>query len=224
MKRVLLFALSLVFSLNFIFSVAGTAPECRVFSRGQPGRGRIAVTFDDGPDAHLTPEILDILDKYGVRATFFVVGKNADMYPLLIDREIAAGHEIGNHTYTHKYLGTAGKKQTEKEISACDSMLFEHNEYCTRLFRPPGGIMNDDISEICASMGYSVVLWSVDTRDWSGRSAAEIEKEILNNVSDGAVILMHDGVRGHTAEALRTIIPELKRRGYEFVTVSELIK
>ncbi len=103
-------------------------------------------------------------------------------------------------------------------------MLFEHGEYCTRVFRPPGGIMNDDILRVCRTLGYSVVLWSVDTRDWSGRSAAEIESEILGHVTDGAVILMHDGVRGQTAEALRAVIPELRRRGYEFVTVSELIK
>lgn len=84
--------------------------------------------------------------------------------------------------------------------------------------------MNRDISRVCAAYGYSVMLWSVDTRDWSGRDADAICREIYRNVSDGAIILMHDGVRGHTAEALRTVIPELKKRGYEFVTASELIK
>ena len=226
MKRFFAFAASAVIALSFVvFPFAANAErECRVFSHGQPGSGRIALTFDDGPNPHLTPEILDILGENNIKGTFFVVGKNAEAYPALIDREIAAGHEIGNHTYSHKYLGKAGTQLTEDEITACDSRLFEHGEYCTRVFRPPGGIMNDDILRVCRTLGYSVVLWSVDTRYWSGRSAAEIESEILGHVTDGAVILMHDGVRGHTAEALRAVIPELRRRGYEFVTVSELIK
>lgn len=201
-----------------------SSPECRVFSRGVPGHGRVALTFDDGPDPKLTAEILDILSENGVRATFFVVGSNAREHPELIDREINEGHEIGNHTYNHKYLGRVDAKRTEEEIASCDSLIFEHNEYTTRLFRPPGGIMNRDISRVCAAYGYSVMLWSVDTRDWSGRDADAICREIYRNVSDGAIILMHDGVRGHTAEALRTVIPELKKEAYEFVTASELIK
>lgn len=224
MKRASALALGIALASLFVLCPFAADTECRVFSHGKPGCGRIAITFDDGPDPHLTPAILDILDEYSVKATFFVVGKNAKAYPDLIDREIAAGHEIGNHTYSHKYLGGAGCELTKSEISACDSMIFEHDEYCTKLFRPPGGIMNDDIPGICTSMGYSVVLWSVDTRDWSGRSAPEIINEIMKHVTDGAVILMHDGVRGHTAEALIRVIPELKRSGYEFVTVSELIK
>lgn len=197
--------------------------ECRVFSHGDGGSGRIALTFDDGPDPTLTPKILDILKRYNARATFFVIGQNAERYPDIIDLELSWGHEIGNHTYTHKYLGHAEDMVTEAEIYECDSRIFEHNEYAPRLFRPPGGIMNDRIKSVCAAMGYNVVLWSIDTRDWSGVSADDISAEILENIRDGAVVLMHDGVRGHTAEALEDILPQLKAMGYECVTVSELI-
>ncbi len=201
-----------------------TEPECRVFSHGEPGKCRVALTFDDGPDPKLTTRILDILKENGVRATFFVVGKNAERYPALIDRIIAEGHEIGNHTYSHKYLGKAGARLTEKEISECDARIFEHSEYCTKFFRPPGGIMNAEISNVCSAYGYDVLLWSIDTMDWSGRSADGICREIFNNISDGSVILMHDGVRGHTAEALESVIPGLRAKGYEFVTASELLE
>lgn len=199
------------------------AGECRVFSQGQAGNGYVSLTFDDGPDPVLTPQILDILADNDIRATFFVVGKNAEQYPALIDRIISEGHEIGNHTYSHAYLGSAGKTITHSEISACDDKIFEHSEYCVRLFRPPGGIMSREISNVCREYGYDVVLWSIDTRDWTGRSAAEIVNEVYNNIRDGAIILMHDGVRGHTAEALEEIIPELRSRGYEFVIASKLI-
>lgn len=197
--------------------------ECRVFSHGDGGSARIALTFDDGPDPELTPRVLDILEKNNVKATFFVIGQNAERFPDIIDRELAAGHEIGNHTYSHKYLGHAEDMVTEAEIYECDTRLFEHNEYTPRLFRPPGGIMNERIGSVCNAMGYSVILWSIDTRDWSGVSADGISAEIFKNLRDGAVILMHDGVRGHTAEALEYLLPKLTAMGYECVTVSELI-
>lgn len=196
---------------------------CRVFSHGDDGSSRIALTFDDGPDPELTPRILDILEQNNVRATFFVIGQNAERSPNIIDRELSAGHEIGNHTYTHKYLGHTEDMVTEAEIYECDTKLFEHNEYTPRLFRPPGGIMNERIGSVCNAMGYSIILWSIDTRDWSGVSADDISAEILKNLRDGAVILMHDGVRGHTAEALEYLLPKLTSMGYECVTVSELI-
>ncbi len=203
--------------------IEASDPACHVFSCGQPGSGKVSLTFDDGPDPELTPHILDILKENGVKATFFIVGKNAEKHPELIDRLIGEGHEVGNHTYNHKYLGHSGPKQTEAEISECDSRIFEHSEYCSRLFRPPGGIMNDNISKVCSAYGYNVLLWSIDTRDWSGRSTQGICQEVFDNIADGSVILMHDGVRGHTAEALEVIIPKLRSMGYEFVTASEML-
>lgn len=117
------------------------------------------------------------------------------------------------------------KDEVCKAIDGCDDAIYHHDEYSTRLLRPPGGNYDTTVLQFCALRDYTVVLWSIDTRDWAGTSAAEMEKNVLENVKDGDIILMHDYVsrRAHTEEALRNILPKLKERGYRFVTVSELI-
>jgi len=104
-------------------------------------------------------------------------------------------------------------------------VIYNHSEYSTNIFRPPGGLYDDTLIDICAERGYSVVLWSIDTRDWAGTSTADICSEIYKYVQNGSIILMHDYVccESHTAEALREVIPKLKELGYCFVTISELI-
>ena len=185
----------------------------------------VALTFDDGPHPKKTPEILEILDKYDVHATFFAVGENAEAHPEIVKAEIDAGHEIGNHTYTHVFLKNADCEKVKREICAFDDYMLEEFEYKPKLLRPPGGLYNDSVCTFAESMGYSVILWSVDTRDWAHTSAGAIADTILDNVSGGDIILCHDFIGGeaHTAQALRTVIPQLKNMGYEFVTVSELM-
>lgn len=199
--------------------------NCPVYTIGETDEHMIALTFDDGPHPEMTPEILDVLKSNNVHATFFIVGENARENEELIERMIVDGHEIGNHTFGHKYLFGEGRANMEREIDLCDDEIFNHSEYNAILFRPPGGLYDATLTAVCAERGYSMVLWSIDTRDWAGTSAYDIEKEILNNVGDGAIILMHDYVccESHTAEALRNVIPKLKELGYRFVTVSELI-
>jgi hypothetical protein len=143
----------------------------------------------------------------------------------IVERIFRDGHEIGNHTLTHKYLHGEGRSAVEREIDLCDDVIFNHSEYNSIVFRPPGGLYDADLTAVCRERGYSVILWSIDTRDWAGTSAKDICNEIYNNIEDGAIILMHDYVCGesHTAEALRIVIPKLKELGYQFVTVSELI-
>lgn len=200
--------------------------NCPVYTMGETDEHMIALTFDDGPHPELTPEILDVLKANNINATFFIVGENARVNHDLIERIISDGHEIGNHTFGHKYLFGEGRVDMEREIDLCDDEIFNHSEYNSILFRPPGGLYDATLKAVCAERGYSMVLWSIDTKDWAGTSAYDIEKEILNNVGDGAIILMHDYVCGesHTAEALRNVIPKLKELGYRFVTVSELIE
>lgn len=199
--------------------------SCPVYSNGTPDGHLIALTFDDGPHSVKTPEILDILDENNIRATFFVVGENAAKNEEIVERIFRDGHEIGNHTLTHKYLHGEGRSAVEREIDLCDDVIFNHSEYNSIVFRPPGGLYDADLTAVCRERGYSVILWSIDTRDWAGTSAKDICNEIYNNIEDGAIILMHDYVCGesHTAEALRIVIPKLKELGYQFVTVSELI-
>ncbi len=214
---------ALIFACLMLISF--TERGCHVYTSGCTDEHLIALTFDDGPHPKHTPEILDILKYYDISATFFIVGENANKHEEIIERIINEGHEIGNHTFGHKYLGGKPRALVEREIDLCDDVIFNHAEYNTILFRPPGGIYDATLTSVCAERGYSVVLWSIDTRDWAGTSAKEIEDEVLKYVDDGSIILMHDYISGeaHTAEALKYLIPELKKLGYRFVTVSELI-
>ncbi len=186
---------------------------------------RIALTFDDGPDERYTPEILDILREYGVKATFFVVGSNCRMCPEIIKRELDEKHEIGNHTYSHPRLKTLSSKQLISEIIETENIIYEISEYSPKLFRPPEGVYTKQISNVVDRLEYLPVTWSVDTLDWKGTSAEKITEAVLSSPFSGMIILCHDynSFTSHTAEALRMFIPELQRQGYEFVTVSELL-
>lgn len=202
-----------------------TVDHCQVYTMGNTEEHKIALTFDDGPHGEKTPLILDVLRDNNVKATFFIVGENVSGNEGIVERIISEGHEIGNHTFRHKYLFKVDRRVMELEIDLCDDEIFNYSEYSATLFRPPGGIYNDVLSSVCNERGYDMVLWSIDTRDWAGTSAEDIEKEIMSNVEDGSIILMHDYVCGesYTAEALKSVIPKLKELGYSFVTVSELI-
>ena len=190
------------------------------------GDKRIALTFDDGPHPVYTPEILGILSEYGVKATFFVVGTNAELYPDIIIDEISCGHEIGNHTYSHEYLCDLTATEIKEQLERNEKTISDICDYKFKLLRPPGGIICDSLKSISESLSYKVVLWSVDTRDWTVPEPERIINNVKNNVKGGDVILMHDyvcGERSSTAVALRSVIPYLLDEGYEFVTVSELI-
>lgn len=186
---------------------------------------KIALTFDDGPHPRVTPKILKILEKYGVKATFFVVGENVEYYPEVIESVVAAGHEIGNHTYSHPHISRLDEKTLAQEISKCDKAITDAVGVHSKLFRPPEGVIDNAVKVISSTNDYSVILWRVDTRDWAGTSADEIEKNVTKNVRSGDIILMHDYISKncHTVEAVERIIPVLLKRGYKFVTVSELI-
>lgn len=196
--------------------------ESRVSDKGK----MIALTFDDGPHKKYTEEILDILNEYSIKATFFVVGVCAEKYPEIIAREIAEGHEIGNHTYSHLHLKNANISEIAGEIDKTEQLLIQNNGYSTTLFRPPEGVCNDKVRSVAKDMNYSLVLWTVDTKDWVPSSCESIVNSVLGSVDGGEIILMHDYVVGksNTPDALRIIIPKLLEEGYTFVTVSELLK
>lgn len=212
--------------LVFIFCHGVSGTEENIVIKSCSAKGKlIALTFDDGPHPKRTAEILDILNEYGIKATFFVIGENVELYPELIEREISEGHEIGNHTENHKSLLKADKVELEKEIATFSGTLEEKFGYKTKLIRPPGGQYNENLPPYAAENGYKVILWSVDTRDWAHTPVADIKANVLKNTRDGAIILFHDYVAGKspTPAALREVIPALLSEGYEFVTVSELI-
>ena len=206
-------------------NATGQSGSTPIVYQGQSNEPQIALTFDDGPHPMYTAQILDILAQYDIRATFFVIGENVDLYPEMLQRTVSEGHEIGNHTQTHP-LKSLSREQMERELSDCETTIGEWIDCRPRLFRPPGGILSGTVTALAEDHRYRVILWSVDTRDWAHTPVAQITKTVLDEVGAGDIILMHDGIKSNspTPEALRILIPELLARGYRFVTVSELLE
>lgn len=193
-------------------------PEVRVIPAGP----WIALTFDDGPHAGKTEELLTLLKDEGVPATFFVVGKMVDRYPQLTQEIVRQGHELANHTYTHPRLTGIDDRLILEELGQTRKSIQAITGKETPFYRPPGGIYNRR-TLLCASQaGYRMVLWSVLTRDVAGVSQETIYKRIVTGATDGGVVLMHSGVPA-TVKALPGAIRELRRQGYQFVTVSEMM-
>ena len=186
---------------------------------------KIAITFDDGPHPHLTRRILDILEKYDVKATFFMIGVNIVNYPDAAKAVIQAGHEVGNHTYTHRHLERMSVDEIEEELDLCEDALEELFEYRPHLFRPPEGAINAYVEHCSREGDYKLILWSLDTRDWEQKDANQIAECVLENISPGDIILMHDyiGKKSGTPDALEILLPKLLERGFEPVTVSQLL-
>jgi peptidoglycan/xylan/chitin deacetylase (PgdA/CDA1 family) len=197
-----------------------------VIRSGNPNSMKIALTFDDGPHPYKTDAVLDILARYGIRATFFVVGENVSYYPEPLKRAVALGHEIGNHTYHHTLLSKSCEQSTAEEIEKTEEIIFRTAGYRTKLFRPPEGAYSECSLNVVKSKDYRVILWTVDSRDWENTSAETMVTNALNNVKGGSILLFHDymGKRSNTLEAIEILIPKLLSRGYKFVTVSELLE
>lgn len=185
---------------------------------------KIALTFDDGPSAQYTEKILDILKKYDVKATFFLIGESAEKYPELVEREISEGHELGNHTWTHPHMNGCDSKRLCGELQKTEDFLKDKFGYTPKLFRPPEGFCCKTVQKCADKFGYNIVLWDIDTTDWAHNSVNNIVRGALGAKS-GDIILCHDFVTkpSPTPDALEKFIPELKNRGFTFVTVSELL-
>ena len=183
-----------------------------------PSKPMIAITFDDGPKAATTPVVLDVLEMYGARATFFVQGVNAQNNPGILRRMDSLGCQIASHTYNHPDLTTLSDENVSYQVSTTDRIIKNILGYSPTVLRPPYGSHNQRVRNIA---GKPFVLWSVDTLDWKYRSASYVSDYVLRHASDGAVILLHD-IHASTVQAAKTFIPELIRRGYQLVTIDEL--
>ena len=180
----------------------------------------IALTFDDGPKKETTPKILDTLEKYGAHATFFVVGKKAKSCPEILKRQIANGHEIANHTYSHPMLTKLSPKNIEAEVFKTDKIVENIVNRKPQLLRAPYGSVNNKVKEI---VNKPLIYWSIDTKDWQTKNAQKTVDTVLKKATDGDIVLMHDIVAS-TPKAAEKIVVELTNRGFLLVTVSEMFE
>ena len=184
----------------------------------------IALTFDDGPWPTTTTQILDILKKNNIKATFFWVGRYLQTYPELGKQVAAAGHAIGNHTWNHQYI-KYNEDGAAREIDRTSSLIEELTGIKTSMFRPPGGILNNGLAAYAQKKKYTVVMWSADSLDWRAATQSLMDN-VMRQANSGGIVLMHDGGgnRSRTVQALPDIIAKLRKEGYKFVTVPELLQ
>lgn len=180
-------------------------------------RPLVALTFDDGPSKY-TNEILDILKDNGICATFFVLGNKVPYGQETLLKMLENGNEIGNHTYNHKWLAHLDEIEIKNQISKTQEVIFEYTRYLPKVFRPSYG---DIPKEMRKEINLEVTLWNVDTLDWKLKNKKQIIKRATRNTKDGDIILMHDTYK-RTKDALPEIINTLKKKGFQFVTISEL--
>jgi len=185
-------------------------------------RRRVALTFDDGPDPARTPAVLAALAELGVKATFFVVGAKVEAHPELVARIAREGHELGNHTHTHRYLPLARSRSVVDELRRTDAAIARITGCTPTLARPPYGGRSPRNVRAFARAGKRVVLWDVNSFDWKGAPAEVVAERVMARVRPGSIVLLHDTAE-HTADSVRRIVPALRAREHAIGTVSETL-
>lgn len=192
-------------------------------TKGRPDQNYIAITFDDGPHATLTPRLLDMLRARNIKATFYLVGQNAQLYPNIVRRTVAEGHEVGNHSWSHKLLTKLSDDQLREDMTKTQNAIAAAAGVRPRTMRPPyGALTQHQRSLVYQEFGYPTILWSVDPLDWKRPGTGAVQARILAGTGNGAIILAHD-IHAGTVDAMPATIDALLRRGYKFVTVSQLL-
>ncbi len=204
---------------------AFTAPLSSPLFHGNPHLPEVALTFDDGPQPSSTPQILAILQRFGVRATFFCIGQQILAYPAIVRQESADGNLVENHTWSHPNLIYLPIPALSRQLSLTANAISQVTSISPTFFRPPYGEINSSILAQAKNQNLSVVLWDVDPRDWSLPGSQAIITRVLSAAHNGAIILLHDGGgnRVQTIAALPTIITALRVRGLRFVTIQQLV-
>lgn len=196
----------------------------QVYKQGDiidPNKPMVALTYDDGPSKVHTNRILDAMEKHNTVATFFDLGKLIDAYPEIVQRQVALGCELGNHTYYHDNYANLSSAAIKADIAKANNAYMNAVGFTPTLFRPPYGSTN---SNVRSSTGLAEILWSIDTRDWQTRDSSKILNTIYSAGDlDGQVILMH-GIYESTAKATEILIPYLLEKGYQLVNVTDLIE
>ncbi len=201
------------------FSTSGGISFTRVLVSGN----YIAMTFDDGPHPQNTPRVLDMLRARNIKATFYVIGQSVNLYPSIVRRTVAEGHEIGNHSHTHRLLSKLGDSELRQEMTRCRDAVARAAGVQPRTMRPPyGGLLQRQRQLVHSEFGYPTILWSVDPLDWKNRNSSLITSRILGGSSAGAIVLAHD-LHATTVDAMPATLDGLLRRSFKFVTVSQLL-
>lgn len=223
---ILLIACFCVFFDQAVLTRRGTIYRIRTDKK------RVALTFDDGPSPVWTSKILDELKKSGVKATFFMVGHHVQKYPDIARRVAEEGHTIGNHGYAHSVLLYYTPPEIEEEIKYTEHVIRETTGRTTKIFRPPKAWLSKSIKEKIKSMGYDVVLWSLNSKDWVSFNHRDIVRYLAKRVKNGDILLFHDsgnvfttegGNRNQTVKSISLLARTLQEKGFEFVSVEELI-
>ena|GEM_PF-1208680 len=200
-------------------AVGETEPEN---IKDKPGKKYIALTFDDGPHPKYTGRIINILAEKNAPATFFIVGDRGELHPTLLRRIKQANCEIGNHTYNHIDLSKVSRDEFINQIEKCNRAIYNATGEYPKVYRPPFGRISKANEQYLGGK-MKKILWTVDSHDWNTQDKNKIVRQVVSSAKDKAIILMHD-FYSQSVDALPDILDELKQQGYEFVTVSELIK
>lgn len=207
--------------------IASLQAQGRILYSGNKHLREIALTFDDGPHPNYTPQILDVLQRYGVKATFFSIGRQVEAYPQIVRQAHEAGHVIGNHSWTHSDLGLQPASALPSELKRTFSAIQDVTGVWPAFFRPPFGSLSIQLLTQTCSLGVTTVMWNAgeEARDYSCPGVNFIVRRVLDLVRNGSIILMHDGGgdRSQTVEALPAIIQSLQDQGFQFVTIQRMV-
>lgn len=205
------------------FNPAPAPRAASQYNSAHTARRVIALTFDDGPHPDLTPKLLDILRQNGVRATFFVVGRNVKAYPEIARRIVAEGHEIANHSWSHPALPKLGAAGLRHEIENTNAVIESVTGRRPTNMRPPYGALNPRVRDyLTKGQNMNIILWSVDPLDWKRPGAQVVTQRLVEGATPGGILLAHD-IHPGTVEAMPDVIAQLKAKGYGFATVGQLL-
>jgi len=205
--------------------IAALQARNRFLYDGNQSVPEVALTFDDGPNPYYTQQVLAVLQQYGIKATFFCIGRQVAQYPSLVKQEYAAGNVIGNHTWSHADLTKLSSDAILTQINATSDAIQQAVGVRPTFFRPPYGVINANVLTQANQLGLTTIIWNDEARDWTTPGISVISSRILGLAGDGAIILLHDGGgnRSQTVAALPTIITSLRQQGYTFVTLPQMV-
>jgi peptidoglycan/xylan/chitin deacetylase (PgdA/CDA1 family) len=210
-------------ALFVALSVRGTGAEIITVASGPVSVPVAALTFDDGPHPYKTPELLDILDDLGVRATFFIVGVQAVRHPELLAEIVKRGHGVANHSWSHRNMPLLDAEEAFDEIAFCSQAIEAITGIRPRFFRPPGGNWNNRVIETAAGLGLVTILWNVNAYDTTAKSPSETALLVIRNSGPGSIILMHGGM-DNTIAAIPMIVTGLRDKGLLFSTLGQMFR